>query len=699
MKIFPAHSLLLEEFEKVKLLAGEECAGLLGQQLIMGLKPIDDFDLVISNLRQCEEFRNMLVTGDNFPTDGYPDITNELKLLFIRNSVLTLTQVLQVAKVTALMHRIFEFFKGKDEKYPLLFQRLANTSFEPGILKEIDKVIDDTGHVRNSASPDLARIRKSLSRKRVEADQLYQNIIQKYRKNGWLTEAEESYRSGRRVISIFSEQKRTAKGIIHDLSSSGKTCFIEPEEAIGINSLLQQLEEDEHEEILKILRELTEFLRKYHTLLSAYLNHLANYDMIAAKAKLAINLNAHLPHVENKPHIDLIAACHPLLYSYNKAAGKSTIPFDLKLDDQNRILVISGPNAGGKTVCMKTVGLLQILLQSGFLITADSKSHFGFFKNLLVDIGDSQSLEFELSTYSSRLKHMKIFLQQAEAKTLFLIDEFGTGTDPSLGGALAEAILEELNFRKAFGIITTHYMNLKVLADRTPGIINGSMAFDAKKLEPQFRLEIGKPGSSYTFVVAERSGLPYTVINRARKKVKKNNLLLEELLTKMEREKTDLSRLLELNKINEKRLQEMIGRYEKNVQQQEQRQESDSEKLRQKELRLSTQLEEKFKRFVKEWREAKNKKLVLDKYNTQLNERKNILSRKEEILQAELLKYNQKMIKKGSTVRLKNGKVTGIVEILDDQKVTIVFGNVRTVADLSNLIFVELKKKDKKFEN
>lgn len=696
MKIFPAHSLLLEEFEKIKLLAEEECAGLLGRRLIHQLHPSDDFATALKSLEETDELRTVIITGDPFPKDGYPDVTSELKLLFIQNSVLSVTQVMQIAKVVSLMRLIFDFFKGREEKYSLLFSRLTDIKYEKSILESIDKVIDDTGVVRNTASSDLAKIRKNLSRKRVEADQMYQSIIQKYRKSGWLTDSEESWRNGRRVISIFAEQKRSAKGIIHDLSATGKTCYIEPEEAIGVNSFITSLEEDEREEILRILRELTENLRKFHTLISAYLNHIANFDMIAAKARLAIKLNAHLPFIENKPNIDLIKACHPLLYSYNSSSGKTTIPFDLKLDEKDRILVISGPNAGGKTVCMKTVGLLQMLLQAGFLVTADSNSHFGFFKNILVDIGDSQSLEFELSTYSSRLRHMKVFLQQAGAQTLFLIDEFGTGTDPALGGALAEAILEELNHRKSFGLITTHYMNLKVLADRTAGIINGSMAFDAQKLEPQFRLEVGKPGSSYTFVVAERSGLPSHVINRARKKVTKNSLLLEETLTRLEREKGELMKLLEQNKIQEKHLKETIGKYEKNVNLQEQRFETDNERMRQKELRLSTQLEEKFKKFVREWRDAKNKKQVLDKYNSQLNERKEALNQKEKVKSEEIAKYNTKMIKRGSKVRLKNGKVTGIVESIDDQKVTIVFGNIRTVSDMSNLFYLEEKKTERK---
>ncbi len=692
MKVFPENSLLTEEFLKIKQLAAEECSGQPGRDAMQKLFPGTDFSSVLVQLEETNEFRELIITGDYFPIENYPDISNELKLLGIKNSVLTVPQVLLISKIVELIKQVFDFFKEKQEKYPLLFRHLNDTTYEPAILKEIDQIIDENNVVRNSASPELARIRKLIARKRTEAAQIYQSVLQKYRKNNWLTDSEESWRGGRRVISIYAEHKRSAKGIMHDLSSSGKTCFIEPEEAIAVNNSIIEFEEDEREEIKKILKELTEFLRKHHAAISKYAAHIATYDVIAAKANLAVKMDAHLPFIENKPVIDFINARHPLLYIYNKSAGKITIPFDLQLKDKNRILVISGPNAGGKTVAMKTVGLLQILLQSGFLVTTDSNSHMGFFNDLLVDIGDSQSLEFELSTYSSRLRNMKMFLQRATSSTLFLIDEFGTGTDPALGGALAESILEELNFKKSFGIVTTHYMNLKVLADRTEGIINGSMAFDAKKLLPMFRLEVGKPGSSYTFVVAERSGLAYSVINRAKKKVKKNSLLLEETLTRLEREKSELRKLLEQNKAEEKKLKELLSRYEKNVQQQEQKIQTDDERIRQRELRLSTQLEDKFKRFVRDWRDAKNKKLVLEKYNTQLSDRKKVLSAKDQQNLEELIQFNKKHIRKGSKVRLKNGRVTGVVEAIDGQKISIVFGNVKTVADLANLVYIEEKK-------
>lgn len=701
MNIFPQHSLLIEEFEKLRQITSEECSGLAGREEVLQISFSSDYAMVLRRLEETEEMRRILSDGEPFPSDAYPDVRQDLKLLSVRNSVLMPLQILQLNRIVGQAALIFAFLKDKEAKFPLLSSMLSDVIFEKEIQVAILSVMDESGHVLSSASLELNRIRKNLARKRVECDQMYLSIIQKYRKGGWLSDSEESWRAGRRVVSILAEHKRSAKGIIHDISATGKTCFLEPEEAIGVNNLILSLEEEEREEIKKIMRELSELLRKFHPAIRKYFSLIVAFDVIRAKAKLAVKMNAQLPYVDPEPKINLLDARHPLLFLYNTAAGKKTIPFNLKLQDDQRILVISGPNAGGKTVCMKTVGLLQLMLQAGFLVTVDGNSRFGIFKNVLVDIGDSQSLEFELSTYSSRLKHMKVFLEKSSADSLFLIDEFGTGTDPSLGGALAESILEDLNYKKSVGIITTHYMNLKVLADKTKGIINGSMAFDAKKLIPLFRLEVGKPGSSYTFVVAERSGLPQSVIHRARKKVQKNNLLLEELLNKVEHEKAEVARLIQVNSAQEKKLNELVNKYEKNVAHQEHKIEQNEERIRQKELRISKQLEDKFSRFVKDWKEAKNKKAVLDKYNSRLQARRNELSQKDLFKQEELIAYNRIHLKTGVYVKLKNGAVVGKVESVKDDKVVVIFGNVKTTSDLKSLIIVENKSKksnDKKEE-
>jgi len=697
MNIFPKFSLLVEEFEKLRQITAAECSGQAGREAVELITVHSEYAVVLKLLEETDEMRRILSDGEAFPSNSYPDIKPELKLLFVRNSVLMPPQILQINKIVLHTAEIFSFLKDKQPKFPLLSSLLLDVIFEKEIQKCIAKVIDETGHVLSGASLDLGKIRKNLARKRVECDHMYLSLIQKYRKSAWLSDSEESWRGGRRVVSILAEHKRSAKGIIHDISATGKTCFLEPEEAIGMNNLILSLEEDEREEIKKVMRELTEQLRNFHTPLSQYFSLVVQMDVIMAKAKVAVKMNAHLPFVDPMPKVDVMDARHPLLYLYNAASGKKTIPFSLKLQGDERILVISGPNAGGKTVCMKTVGLLQMMLQSGFLVTVDGNSRFGIFKNILVDIGDSQSLEFELSTYSSRLKNMKVFLEKSSEDSLFLIDEFGTGTDPALGGALAEAILEDLNYKKSVGIITTHYMNLKVLADKTKGIINGSMAFDAKKLVPLFRLEVGKPGSSYTFVVAERSGLPYSVINRARKKVTRNNLLLEELLYKVEHEKAEVARLIQVNKSQETRLNELVNKYEKNVAHQEHKIEQNEERIRQKELRISKQLEDKFNRFVKDWKESKNKKAVLEKYNKRLQERRSELSEKDKFKLEELIAYNKIHLKKGVEVRLRNGAVVGMVESVKEGKVIVVFGNVKTQAEFNNLVVVE-KKDTKKTE-
>lgn len=695
MRIFPGESLLIEEFRKVRELACAECFGLPGRELMSGVVCSAEFHQVLQWLEETEEMRKLLSDGIAFPLENYPDLRDALKLLKVRNSTLPMQQVLHVRQVLLTMRAVFQFFKGKEEKYMLLFRPLAGASFDPSVLNHIDAVLDAEGNVRSDASPELSRIRRQLGRKRAETDQVYQSVLAKYRKNAWLGDTGESWRNGRRVICILAEQKRAARGIIHDLSATGKTCFIEPEEAIGLNNQVMSLETEERAEVDRIIRELTANIRSGLHLLVSYFDLLVRFDCISARARLAIKMKASLPYLESRPVIRWVEARHPLLYVYNAAAGKETIPFDLRLEDDQRILVISGPNAGGKTVCLKTAGLLQMMLQAGFLVTADGNSVFGIFRDLLVDIGDSQSLEFELSTYSSRLRHMREFIRKSSPASLFLIDEFGTGTDPALGGALAESILEELNFRKAIGIVTTHYMNLKVLADRTSGIINGSMAFDSRKLEPLFRLEVGKPGSSYTFVVAERSGLPLSVIQRARKKVKKNTLLLEELLYELEREKSEVARLVADNKSQERKLRELVDKYEKNVVHQERKQEADEERVRQKELRLTRQFEDKFSRFVKDWKETRNKKAVLEKYTRGLQAKRDQLSVKDLVKQEEVLAYNRQHVRKGSQVRLKNGRVAGSVESIRDDVVTVLSGSVRTKVSMQDIVLIELKEKKK----
>src|SRR6185436_5146381 len=369
MRIFPETSLLTTEFEKIKELVSFHCIGALGKKKLNDVKISSDIDSINILLGKTNEFKQLVSASEIFPTDNYKDISKELNLLKIENSVLLPEQFINIQKVTITIGNISGFFETNAVKYPQIFSVLENVRFEKNIITEIENVFDEEGVVRSTASTELARIRKALQRSRVEADRMYQAVINKYRKEDRLTDAEQSSRNGRRVISVFAEQKRALKGIVHDVSTTGKTVFLEPEEVIEINNSIFNLEQDERLEIQKILRELTASLRKYHSLLAQYMEVLSEFDFIRAKALFAISSDARLPHIINIPCVELKNAKHPLLYVYNKENKKQTIPFDLRLKDQ-RILVISGPNAGGKTVCMKTIGLLQMMLQSGMLVTA-----------------------------------------------------------------------------------------------------------------------------------------------------------------------------------------------------------------------------------------------------------------------------------------------------------------------------------------
>ncbi len=690
MQIFPESSLLSTEFDKVMGLVEARCISPMGVACVKQVEVLTDLTNINTLLQRVVEMKFIVTSSLPFPTTGYMDISKELGLLRIENSVLSESQFTDIRTMVQTIREIYSFFKNRRQQFQYLEDLLNPVPFEPAITREIDAIIDEYGAVKTSASAELAAIRRNLQRSRAECDRIYTQVINKYRKQDWLTESEESSRNGRRVIAIFSEHKRSVKGIIHDSSATGKTSFVEPEEALEINNAIANLEFEERQEINRILKLLSETLRQYSGALMNYHNLLGVFDFNRAKGKLAHELDAGLPQLTNAAVIDLKEALHPLLLIHNKPLNKATVPFTLSLNEQNRILVISGPNAGGKTVCMKTAGLLQMMLQSGLLVSAHADSKFGIFENIMVDMGDSQSIEYELSTYSSRLRNMRIFLERINNRSLFLIDEFGTGTDPNLGGALAEAVLEELNNRKAIGIITTHYLNLKVFADKTDGIINGSMEFDLKQLKPLYRLVTGKPGSSYTFLVAERSGLPPSIIKNARRKVTRKNLMLEKLLTDVQREKEQLRQRTVQIQEQEKSIRELSKKYESLSKTETEKLSLKEQKLKKLEERILRESEEKFKSFLKEWRKAKDKKPVLDKYYKQFVRKKQV--DKPEVLEKkrrEKLKLMQSVIFPGTRVRLQNGHTAGVVEQVDHDKAFVVFGNVKAVCDLVNLELIE----------
>jgi DNA mismatch repair protein MutS2 len=520
--------------------------------------------------------------------------------------------------------------------------------------------------------------------------------VAKLNKQGYLAEIEESFMNGRKVVAVFAEQKRTVKGILHGESDSRKTAFVEPEETIELNNDVSELENAERKEVYRILRELTARLSSYASLLTVYHTVIGEYDFIRAKAKLATEINGEYPAVVDKAHIHLVQAYHPLLYLYNQRTNKPTVPVTITLDDAKRILVISGPNAGGKTVTLKTVGLLQMMVQSGLLVPVHPSSQFGIFKQLMIHIGDTQSLEFELSTYSSHLIHMKHFMENANGRTLFFIDELGSGSDPNLGGAFAEVILQELGKRHAFGIVTTHYLNLKVMAGKTPGIINGAMAFDERNLQPQYKLLIGKPGSSYTFSIAERIGLDKSLINRARNMVDEGHFRLDKLLNRTEQDLRELEKkekeLHKLMKENERLKKEMEQVMNRERHQQQVQLLKEQNRISEERIAYLKDMERKLKQLLIEWRKEEDKNKVIKQMHALLfkkNEQKAV-SKMQKKIESKFTEVGGD-IKVGDKVKMKRNHQVGQVIELRGKRAIVKIGLLPMQVELNDLIVVKEK--------
>ncbi|MFN7823208.1 MAG: endonuclease MutS2, partial [Bacteroidota bacterium] len=556
-------------------------------------------------------------------------------------------------------------------------------------------VFDDTGAVKDTASPDLQRIRQQLYKKRQELRRIFERVVGKLQKAGFSADIAESFSNGRRVVAVFSEHKRMVKGIYHGESDSRKTAFIEPEETIELNNDLYALENEERQEIHRIFRALTASLSVFAPLLREYYRINADYDFIRAKARLAMDMDAHMPVITDKAQMKLILAHHPLLLLYNRAAGKKTIPLNITLHDDQRILVISGPNAGGKTVTMKTAGLLQLMVQSGLLVPVHPDSEMGIFRQLFIHMGDTQNLAFELSTYSSHLLHMKHFMENATGKTLFFIDELGSGSDPSLGGAFAEVILEELSHKHALGIVTTHYLNLKVMANHTRGVVNAAMLFDEANLQPLYQLVIGKPGSSYTFAIAERIGLPKHLIGKARKLVDENHFSLDKLLNRTERdlqvvqkERVELQKLLKENAALKKQM-------EATLQQEKHRQ--DMERLREQNKMNVTQLaylkdmERKLKQVVTDFKKTENKQEVIRNLKDLLFGKKESVAVKKMVgkVNKSFRELPNQPIEVGMLVKLTRNHQVGTVKEVRGKRAIVLIGQLPMNVNLTDLISVE----------
>jgi len=698
MKLYPESAPVQLEFDKVCLLLQERCRTEYAREKARDLRIHTRKDIIERELMQTHEYKQLIHHAILFPNDYMLNLRRELRMLAIPGAMLAGEELVGLRKLATSMERIFRWFDSERRTaYPGLSAVISGTYYEKAILEMIDEVIDDTGTVKDSASSDLQQIRMSLYRRRQELRRVFDRIVSKLQKAGYLADIEESFMNGRRVVAVFAEQKRTIKGILHGESDSRRTTFIEPEETIELNNQIHELESDEKKEVYRILKQLTQHLSVYAPLLNTYHGIVGEYDFIHAKALLAIAQYAEYPVIGDKSHINLTGARHPLLLLYNERSGKPTIPMDLQLHDDQRILVISGPNAGGKTVTMKTVGLLQLMVQSGLLVPVHPSSTFGIFKQLLIHIGDTQSLEFELSTYSSHLMHMKSFMEVANGRTLFFIDELGSGSDPNLGGAFAEVILEELARKHAIGIVTTHYLNLKVMAGKTKGIVNGAMAFDEKKLMPLYKLNVGKPGSSYTFSIAERIGLDKRLIDRARSMVDAEHFQLDKLLNRteqdlqvVEQKQKELQKLLRENERLKKEMEQIMDK-ERHRQQVELLKHQNQ--ISEERIVYLKDMERKLRQITLDWRKSEDKNQVFKEMAALLFKQKDeqkVVSKKQKQLNQKYQELHGE-IRVGDKVKMKKNLQVGEVLELRGKRAVVKIGQLPMQVDLDNLVLVKEK--------
>ncbi len=530
------------EFTTILQTISAACNTEIGKLKALELAPFKDKAALMDALLKTSEYVSSFTNNNAIPNHGFDNLSNDFKMLAIEDSFLEVGSFRKIATLSETVNTLLLFLKKFQDYYPKLNESAAQVEYTKYLIQKIDEIVDKYGEIKDNASLDLKQIRLDMNVVRGKVNQSFGMAMTQYNSLGYLDEIKESFVENRRVLAVLSMYRRKVKGSILGSSKTGSIAFIEPEATLRYSRELANLEYEEREEITRILKQLSNDIRPHLPLLKQYQEFLSDIDVIAAKAKYANRINAILPNITEEKRLFFRDAYHPILFLNNKAKNEKTFPQTIELDNQSRIIVISGPNAGGKTISLKTVGLLQLMLQSGMLIPVHERSETFLFDRILTDIGDNQSIENHLSTYSYRLKNMNYFLKKCNAKTLFLIDEFGTGSDPELGGALAETFLEEFYHREAFGIITTHYSNLKILANELPYASNANMLFDEKSLEPMYKLVLGQAGSSFTFEVAQKNGIPYGLINRAKKKIEGGKVRFDKTIATLQKERSKMEK-------------------------------------------------------------------------------------------------------------------------------------------------------------
>lgn len=685
--LYPSNLEQKINFLKIKDLLKDECTSSLGKEYVDRMAFSSDYNLVTKLLDQTEEFRRIIISGELFPSSHFTNLTPYLEKAKLEGAFLDEEDFFELKGALLTLKGCISFFQKNSEFYPVLSQLLGLLiDLDLGLLKAIDAIIDEKGKIRSNASKELQLIRAQIIYEEGRLRKVMDRIFKEARAKGLTPEdASMTIRGGRLVIPVAAENKRKLRGFIHDESATGQTVFMEPEEALDINNEIRDLEYMERREIIKILTHLTDRLRPAIPALRKATNFLGLIDFIRAKAKFAQKTESAKPEIIKERILSWTRARHPLLEMALKTQGKKITPLDVKLRGHERLLVISGPNAGGKSVALKTVALLQYMLQSGLLIPVHPDSKSSLFDNFFIDIGDEQNLENDLSTYSSHLMSMKHFTQFANRKTILFIDEFGTGTEPQFGGAIAEAILLSLNKLGAFGVITTHYGNLKQVANKNQGLVNGAMRYDVDRLEPLYQLEIGKPGSSFALEIASKIGISKEILEYAKANIGEERVRYDRLLTQLENEKNQYSVLLAEAKSKEKLLKTRLQEYNQMKETLELTKKKYIQEAKQEAKALLDQTNKKIESAIREIKEGKAEKEVTKQIRKELDVFKEEVKPEKLVIKDPEIEVIGGKISEGDWVRLKdNGAIAEVLKIKNNEA-EIAIGELKSNVKISRL--------------
>ena len=663
---------------------------------VLNLSPGFDYPLINEHIYQVQQLKFIKDTEGGFPVLEFEDLDSELRFLKIKDAVIPLEGILNIHQASCLVNSILDFFESSENNYSALEKVFESTHKTHDIVDPIEHVIDASGQIKDTASIELKTIRDSLRSTQKQIRKNFDKELRRLSKTNLLSDTKETVINNRRVLSVKSSYKKQFAGTVLGSSKTGNIAHIEPKVNIELNIELDHLKIDEGKEVYRILQELTKELASHHWLINAYNIVLHEIDFIQAKFKLAKAMKAVKPNLTTERLVKVEGALHPILKEKNDRENKKTFGQNILLNASQRMLVISGPNAGGKSITLKTLGLFQVMVQSGLFIPAAEHNTFCLFKKIYSEIGDNQSIENELSTYSYRLKRMKKFLSLSNADTLLLLDEFGTGSDPELGGALAESFFEALYRKKVFAVLTTHYSNIKSRAVQLPEAINGCMLFNSENLEPLFEFKIGQPGSSFTFEVAQINGVPESLINKAKGKLNKEKLKLNELLSDLQKKTNTLDKEILSNKEEAKHYKERSNDTLKTKEKLSYKFDKVNQTIQLHELQLSAG--KKMLEFIDGFKNVKNKKVnleLIDQVMTYLKEqktkkevKKKIDKPKKKLSKKQAETYQQEKINLGSQVKIIATKQIAMVEEIKGNQTTLSIGNTRIKVALEKLVWV-----------